>query len=108
MARAAIAALALADGDLTAFGRAIEGSIFEQRRATLVPGGVRVLEAARKAGALGATISGAGPAIAAVSDSSGDLGGIADAMKKEFAAAGVSSETFIASAAAGAVIEEST
>ena len=58
---------ALNAGDLEAFGFAIEQDrLVEPVRARLVPGYHEILAAAREAGALGAALSGSGPALFAV------------------------------------------
>jgi len=53
--------LALADWDLVA--RGLSDRLHQQRRAHLFPRSYALLEDARRLGALGATISGAGPAV---------------------------------------------
>jgi homoserine kinase len=58
---------ALRSGDLAAFAEAIEQDrIIEPVRARLVPGYAQILGAARDSGALGAALSGSGPALFAV------------------------------------------
>jgi homoserine kinase len=58
---------ALRSGDLGAFGHAIEQDrLVEPVRARLVPGYDQILGAAREAGALGAALTGSGPAMFAV------------------------------------------
>jgi homoserine kinase len=105
-ARAAMSALLLERGDLAGFGEQIEGSVFEAARITLLPGFAAVCAAARKAGAYGCIMSGAGPAVAAVADMTCDTAGIAAAMRGAFATAGVESETFVASAGPAASVIE--
>ncbi len=58
---------ALRSGDLEAFGHAVEQDrLVEPVRARLVPGYDQILGAAREAGALGAALTGSGPAMFAV------------------------------------------
>lgn len=54
--------------DLALFGRSIDDRIVEPARAHLIPGFYAVKEAALKAGALGCSISGAGPSLFAMTD----------------------------------------
>lgn len=105
-ARAAMSALLLERGDLRGFGEQIEGSVFEAARAPLLPGFAAVCTAAREAGAYGCVMSGAGPAVAAVADTTCDTKLIADEMRRVFAAAGIESETFVAAAGPGASVIE--
>jgi len=95
-ARAALSALALAAGDIDAFGRHLEGSIFESARTRLVPGFAEACAAARAAGALGCFMSGAGPTTAAICRADQDTAAIAAALKAGFASAKIDAETFIA------------
>jgi homoserine kinase len=57
---------ALHAGDLDLLGRAMVDHIVEPHRAHLVPGFARITRAAREAGAIGCTLSGAGPAMFAL------------------------------------------
>lgn len=95
-ARAALSALALAKGDIDAFGKHLEGSIFESARTKLVPGFAAACTAARKAGGLGCIMSGAGPTTAAICRADQDAAAIAAALKSGFASAGIDAETFVA------------
>ena len=104
-ARAAAVVAALAAGDIGALGRALPGSFAERARARLVPGFAAVCERAVRAGAAGATLSGAGPAIVAVVDSGRtDPERVANAMVRAFATAGVRSEAHVTRVAPGARI----
>ncbi|TWT41017.1 Homoserine kinase [Phycisphaerae bacterium RAS1] len=95
-ARAAITAAALERGDVAGFARAVEGAFQETARASLIPGFNETCAAARRAGALAAFMSGAGPAIAAVVDDPAKEGAVGDAMRAALAAVGVDSATFSA------------
>ena len=57
---------ALYTGDLDLLGRAMVDHIVEPHRAHLVPGFARITRAALEAGAIGCTLSGAGPALFAM------------------------------------------
>jgi homoserine kinase len=72
---------ALRSGDLEALGHAIEQDrLVEPVRATLVPGYADILGAAREAGALGAALTGSGPAMFAVASDRSAALTICDAM----------------------------
>ncbi len=85
-------------GDLELIGRSLKDVLIEPHRASLIPGFYEVCEAARAAGALGSSISGAGPTIFAWV-TAGDLEAVASAMHGAFAEAG--SEATIWSGAIG-------
>ena len=76
-------------GDLALLGRAIDDRIAEPARAALLPGFLDAKRAAMTAGALGASISGAGPTAFALVD--GDAAGehVASAMREAYERAGV-------------------
>jgi homoserine kinase len=76
-------------GDLALLGRAIDDRIAEPARAPLLPGFLEAKKAAMTAGALGASISGAGPTAFALVD--GDAAGelVAAAMREAYERAGV-------------------
>lgn len=105
-ARAALSAFALVEGDVRRFGEVIEGSIFEASRAKLLPGFAEACAAARRAGAYGCVMSGAGPAVAAVIDGRVDAAAVAKAIENAFATAGVKSECFFASPGPAARVVE--
>ncbi|HEX3927990.1 MAG TPA: homoserine kinase [Gemmatimonadales bacterium] len=85
---AAIVAAA-ASGDVALFGRAIDDRIAEPVRAPLLPGFVAAKRAALDAGALGCSISGAGPTAFAVVDNASSGERIATAMVAAYRAAGI-------------------
>lgn len=62
-AHAATLALGLARGDLALIARGLEDRLHQQRRRHLYPRSMELVERARGLGALGATISGAGPTV---------------------------------------------
>lgn len=105
-ARSAMIVAAILSGDAGALGRAIEGSFVDACREPLIPGCRGVFQAARDAGAAGATISGAGPTIAAVAKPDADGDAIARAMAAAFADAGLESDARVVAVAGGACIVE--
>jgi homoserine kinase len=62
-AHAATLALGLARGDLALIARGLEDRLHQPRRRHLYPRSMELVERARELGALGATISGAGPTV---------------------------------------------
>ena len=83
-------------------GNSIKDVIVEPARQHMIPGFARVKENAIKAGALGVTISGAGPSVIAFSKSSADLKRIGLAMAKGFASANTECEIVICKPSKGA------
>lgn len=71
--------------DLSLIGRALRDLIVEPYRAALVPGFEDVQSAALNAGALGCSLSGAGPTLFAWSNGPGDAKRVRDAMVDAFA-----------------------
>jgi homoserine kinase len=60
---AALLVLGLRDGDLDLIGRGLRDRIHQPRRAALYPRSLELVESAAETGAIGATISGAGPSV---------------------------------------------
>jgi homoserine kinase len=99
VSRASLLVLGLARGDLELVARGLEDRLHQPRRASLYPRSMELVEAARGLGALGATISGAGPAVlvwvrssdaaAVVARLEGEAAGWARVMALPFAARGV-------------------
>lgn len=83
LSRAAYWVAALCAGDLTALGYALDDRLHQPYRAPLIPGMEQVLQAARDAGAIGATLSGAGPCMMAYVTDNGEA--IGRAMVRSFA-----------------------
>jgi homoserine kinase len=82
--------------DLELVGRSVEDRLAEPLRARLIPGCAAVKDAARRAGALGCSISGSGPSLFAFADSDAAAVRVAAAMRDAFReAAGFESESFI-------------
>jgi homoserine kinase len=63
VARGAMLTLGLARGDLSLVGRGLQDRLHQPYRAHLFPDSMRLLERAEELGAIGATISGAGPTV---------------------------------------------
>jgi homoserine kinase len=76
-------------GDLGLLGRSLNDAVATPARMPLVPGCAAVIEAALDAGALGSSISGAGPSIFALCRSERSAGEVAAAMVGAFSAAGL-------------------
>jgi homoserine kinase len=81
--------------DLKLFGRAIDDRIAEPARASLIPGFVDAKRAAMEAGALGASISGAGPTAFAIADDLDRAQQIAAAMTASYAAQDIDCTTTV-------------
>ena len=79
--------------DLALLGRSIDDRIAEPARAPLLPGFLAAKEAAMTAGALGASISGAGPTAFALVAGDEVAERVATAMREAYAGAGVESTT---------------
>jgi homoserine kinase len=85
-------------GDFSIIGRALEDSIAEPRRASLIPGLDAIKRAAVAAGALGSGLSGSGPSLFALCASPATAVGVADAMTSAVRAAiGGDPQTWISS-----------
>ncbi|RMG40337.1 MAG: homoserine kinase [Candidatus Dadabacteria bacterium] len=94
-AAALVAGLIKEDTDL--ISRSLEDFIIEPQRSTLIPGYNAVKEAALKAGALGCSISGAGPSVFALCESEGVATLAGEKMSAAFKAAGLSSDIYVSS-----------
>lgn len=78
----ALTALAFQSGDYSLLESSLVDSLHQPYRKGLIPGFDHVLEAARRAGAHGAALSGAGPTLAAFTSRSGE--GVAAAMEEAY------------------------
>ena len=76
-------------GDLALLGAAMADGVVTPVRAALIPGGPEALAAARAAGAIGASVSGAGPSLFALCDSPQAAERVGEAMVASFASAGL-------------------
>ena len=90
--------------DSQLIGNSIKDRIVEPARQRMIPGFTKVKEGAIKAGALGVTISGAGPSVIAFSDSSADLKRISSAMGRGFTAVNIQSRRIICKPSDGACV----
>lgn len=87
---------AFASGDLALLGRALDDAIAEPARAPLLPGFAAAKAAALGAGALGCSISGAGPSSFAFAEDDASAEEIARAMVEAYETNGVSARSRIA------------
>ncbi|MDE1766100.1 MAG: homoserine kinase [Thaumarchaeota archaeon] len=85
-------------------GSSINDIIVEPARKHLIPGFDRVKKNALAAGAMGVTISGAGPSVISFASTSANPKKISDAMKKGFSAAGVECTTVICKPSKGSAV----
>ncbi len=90
--------------DSTLIGSSIKDVIVEPARKRMIPGFDKVKNNALKAGALGVTISGAGPSVIAFSTRTSNLKKIASSMAKGFESANIKCETIICKPTKGASI----
>ena len=88
--------------DSEIIGNSIKDVIVEPARQHMIPGFTKVKENAIKAGALGVTISGAGPSVIAFSKSSSNLKKISLSMEKGFTSANTKCQTVICKPSKGA------
>ena len=93
MAQVAAIVAACYSNDLALLGRSIDDRIAEPARAPLLPGFLAAKAAAMTAGALGASISGAGPTAFALVAGEEVAERVATAMRDAYARAGVESST---------------
>lgn len=87
LGRVALLIAALHQGDLSFLATAMEDRLHQPYRASFIPGMKKIFAAARLAGARGVTISGAGPTVAAFTDSNSEH--IAQVMNETFKENGV-------------------
>ena len=84
-------------------GNSIKDVIVEPARQHMIPGFAKVKQNALKAGALGVTISGAGPSVIAFSKNSADMKKISSAMSSGFASKKTECQTIICKPSKGAI-----
>ena len=87
--------VALFNGDLGLLSRSLQDDIVEPQRAGLIPGFYDVKEAAMQQGALGCSISGAGPSVFALCGNSLIAENTSLAMQRAFAKHKLESQIFI-------------
>lgn len=81
--------------DFALMSRALEDAIIEPQRAKLIPQFAEVKAAALAAGALGCSISGAGPSIFALSQGRKAAEDAGEAMRAVFAGVGIAADVFV-------------
>ncbi|OGG43806.1 MAG: homoserine kinase [Candidatus Handelsmanbacteria bacterium RIFCSPLOWO2_12_FULL_64_10] len=100
----ALVTLAFARGDFGVLRAAVRDRLHQPYRAPLIPGMERVFDAALSAGALGAAISGAGPAlIAFVQD---DAERVGEAMRRAWEKEGIASRALVLDVDTQGTVEE--
>ncbi|MEM7657801.1 MAG: homoserine kinase [Bacteroidota bacterium] len=87
----------LMQSDFSLISRSLQDVIAEPYRAALIPGFYQVKQAALNAGALGCSISGAGPAVFALCEGDDTAFKVGIAMQYAFKDGGIPSERFISS-----------
>lgn len=90
--------------DVNLIGRSIRDIIVEPARQHLIPGFDKVKKNALKAGALGVTISGAGPSVISFASKSSDAKKICKAMENGFASANTKCTTVVCKPSKGAFV----
>jgi homoserine kinase len=85
-------------GDLALLGRSLSDAVATPERLPLIPGASKVIEAALDSGALGSSISGAGPSIFALCRSERSAGEVASAMTRAFSDAGLEARSVVSPA----------
>ncbi len=90
--------------DIVIIGNSVRDVIVEPARRHMIPGFDQVKRNATRAGALGVTISGAGPSVIAFCGPGSDAGIIAQAMRRGFSSAGTESRTIVCRPSTGAVV----
>lgn len=96
ISRAVVLSSAIMKGDTNFFNLFGEDKLHQPYRSKLVPGIKQVMESAKKAGALGAFLSGAGPSIIAITKNDTEI--IAQQMMKTFMEHGITSQIIISEA----------
>lgn len=92
--RALLLARALESGKAAGLAELMEDRLHQPYRARLVPGLREALEAARRAGAAGAALSGSGPSVFALAQA-GKAPRVAEAMRRAFAARRVAAKALV-------------
>lgn len=89
--------------DTELIGRSIKDVIVEPARKHMIPGFDKVKKNALSAGAMGVTISGAGPSVIAFATNKSNMTKISKAMRRGFTSAKIKSQTIICKPSKGAV-----
>jgi homoserine kinase len=87
--------IAMFNGDIGLLGRCLSDEIIEPQRAQLIPGFYDVKNAALEQGALGCSISGAGPSIFAFCQNSFIAEKAGEAMQRAFSAHKIKSDLYV-------------
>jgi homoserine kinase len=87
--------IGLYNSDIALVGRALQDVVIEPQRAKLIPHFYEVKEAVMNAGALGCSISGAGPSIFALSANSLIAEEVGEAMKRVYAQAQIGHDLYV-------------
>lgn len=103
LANAASIVAGFLKGDSNLIGTSIKDVIVEPARQHLIPGFSNVKKNALRAGALGVTISGAGPSVIAFATTNSNLKKISNAMKKGFASAKTDCTVVVCKPSKGAI-----
>ena len=93
LSRAVLVIKALETGDMSLLAEVMEDALHQPYRLPLIPGAREAIQAARRAGASGVALSGAGPSLIAFSGQPADPG-IGQAMQGAFEAAGLTARIF--------------
>jgi len=93
LSRSVLVIKALEEGDLALLGEVMEDSLHQPYRLPLIPGAVDAMQAAKKAGANGVALSGAGPSLIAFSGQPAEAR-IGIVMKEAFEKAGLTARIF--------------
>jgi homoserine kinase len=93
LSRAVLVIKALETGDFEMLSQVMEDALHQPYRLPLIPGAREAIQAARKAGASGVALSGAGPSLIAFSGQPADAR-IGQAMQREFEQAGLTARIF--------------
>jgi homoserine kinase len=104
LANAAAIVVGFMKKDSTLIGKSIIDVIVEPARQHMIPGFSKVKKNALNAGALGVTISGAGPSVIAFANKSSNLKKISSSMAKGFATANKKCDIVICRPSKGAVV----
>jgi homoserine kinase len=110
LSRAVLVIKALETGDMGLLSQVMEDALHQPYRLPLIPGAREAIQAARKAGASGVALSGAGPSLIAFSGQPADAG-IGLAMQQAFEAAGLRARIFplnISQSGASVVVDPRT
>jgi len=103
LANAASIVAGFLSNDSELIGRSIKDVIVEPARKHMIPGFDKVKQNALNAGALGVTISGAGPSVISFATKSLNLKKIQNAMAKGFSSSGIKCQTIVCKPSKGAV-----